>query len=304
MDGAIYKSIKEIIDILLEIEAHLTAWVDYPEEGVEDVENEELLKKLEIVESNIEKLLNSYDAGKIFKNGVDTVIVGKPNVGKSTLMNMLSGSDKSIVTNIPGTTRDVVEDTIMIGDIVLNIADTAGLRETEDIVEAAGVKIAKKRLENSYFVIAVFDGSEEFTQEDKELIEKIKDRPCVAVINKTDLERKLDARYIKDSIKNVVEISADSGEGKEELGKAINKILGLDKIDTSGAVVANERQRACLKDAQKEVKASIDALKIGLTLDAVNVCVDYATEYLMRLTGEKASEAIINQVFSNFCVGK
>ena len=303
-DGSTFKRIQDIKSILIDLVAHLTAWVDYPEEGIEDFPMDEIDASLNSAKAKMENLLKTYDVGKIFRNGVDTVIVGRPNVGKSTLMNLLSGTNKSIVTHIAGTTRDIVEDVVQVGDIVLNIADTAGLRQTEDVVESVGVELAQKRLANSYLALAVFDGSKEFLQQDKELVDQIKDRPTVAIINKTDLDKNIDDTYIKQNIKNIVYISADKGNGLQDLSDKICEIIGLNNVDTSSGIVANERQRACLSDALNELNSAIEAFQIGMTLDAVNVCVDYSIQHLLTLTGENASEAVISKVFENFCVGK
>lgn len=303
-DGAIYTEIKEIERILISASGHLAAWVDYPEEDIEEIEYSTLEKDMTLVKDKLEKLIKSYDVGQIIKNGVDTVIVGKPNVGKSTLMNMLSGTEKSIVTEVAGTTRDIVEEVISVGDVILNIADTAGIRETDDPVESVGVILANKRLENSYLILAVFDGSKELTKEDIDLISKLEGRQVIAIINKSDLEQKVDIEFIKSKIKHIVETSAKSGDGKQQLIDCVNSVLSLNQVSFSDAVVANERQRACVIKALENVKEALNAVLMQVTLDAVNVCIDFTIDSLLELTGEKASEAVVNEVFSKFCVGK
>ena len=207
-DGAVFSKIHQVIDRMLSISSALAAWVDYPDEDIDEVSDDNLRAGVEEICRRLHDILRGYDNGKILREGVSTVIVGRPNVGKSTLMNLLSGQEKSIVTQIPGTTRDIVEDTIRLGDLVLNLADTAGLRDTDDPVEKVGVELAKKRLDTSYLVLAVFDSSEELSEEDMELIEKIKDRPVVAVINKSDLSRKIDVEKIRQKIPHIAELSA------------------------------------------------------------------------------------------------
>ncbi|MEG1448185.1 MAG: tRNA uridine-5-carboxymethylaminomethyl(34) synthesis GTPase MnmE [Oscillospiraceae bacterium] len=303
-DGAIYTEIKEIEKILISASGHLAAWVDYPEEDIEEIGYASLEKDLRFVKEKLQKLIKSYDVGQIVKNGVKTVIVGKPNVGKSTLMNMLSGTEKSIVTEIAGTTRDVVEDVIYVGDVVLNIADTAGIRETDDPVESAGVLLANKRLENSYLILAVFDGSKELTKDDIELLEKLQGKQVIGIINKSDLGKNIDIELIKSKIKHIVDVSAMRGDGKQQLIDCVNSVLSLNQVSFSDAVVANERQRACVMKAIENVEEALNAVLMQITLDAVNVCIDFAIDSLLELTGEKACEAVVNEVFSKFCVGK
>lgn len=303
-DGAIFQKIHKVTDKLLEVSSALAAWVDYPDEDIEEVSDANLRKSVAEVCNSLENILKEYDTGKVLREGVSTVIVGRPNVGKSTLMNLLSGEQKSIVTQIPGTTRDIVEDTIRLGDVVLHLADTAGLRDTDDPVEKVGVELARKRLNTSYLVLAVFDSSEELSQEDLDLIDKIKDRPVVAVINKTDLPRKIDVEQIRAKIPHIAELSASAGEGVQVLEKEVRELLELSQLDSSSGIIANERQRACVEQAKNTMNEAMEALDCGETLDAVNVCIDSAIDSLLELTGERASEAVVDKVFERFCVGK
>lgn len=303
-DGAVFQKIHKVVDKMLEVSSALAAWVDYPDEDIEEVSDDNLRRSVDQICDSLHTILREYDSGRVLREGVRTVIVGRPNVGKSTLMNLLSGEQKSIVTQIPGTTRDVVEDTIRLGDVVLHLADTAGLRDTDDPVERMGVELARKRLDSSDLVLAVFDSSEELSQQDLELIDQIKDRPVVAVINKTDLERKMDIEQIKEKIPHIAQLSASAGEGVEELETQVREILNLAQLDSSSGIIANERQRACVEEATKTMEQAQQALQMGETLDAVNVCIDAAIDDLLELTGERASEAVIDQVFARFCVGK
>lgn len=303
-DGAVFQKIHRVVDKMLGVSAALAAWIDYPDEDIDEVSGENLNQSVMDICNSLHTILKEYDTGKVLREGVSTVIVGRPNVGKSTLMNLLSGEQKSIVTQIPGTTRDIVEDTIRLGDVVLHLADTAGLRDTDDPVEKMGVELARKRLNSSYLVLAVFDSSEELSAEDLELIEKIKDRPVVAVINKTDLERKIDVEKIREKIPHIAELSASAGEGVQALEREVRELLQLSSLDSSSGIIANERQRACVEQATKTMDEARQALEVGETLDAVNVCIDSAIDSLLELTGERASEAVINQVFERFCVGK
>lgn len=304
LEGKLFKEIKKITDKLLYDMALLSAWVDYPYEEIEDLSAEKLKSHIAESKNELEKLINDFGKGQIILEGVDTAIVGCPNVGKSTLMNLLSGTDKSIVTEIAGTTRDIVEDTVNAGGITLRLADTAGVRDTDDTVESIGVERAVKRLENAELVLAVFDGSRPLNGDDRRLIDLCKGKKAVGIINKTDLDK----NYLKDEIEKIfpqtVFISAKTGEGKAELISAIETLLDTADFDTSAAAVVNERQRDCCKKALDALNDAQNALDLGLTMDAVTVCLDSAAENLMVLTGEKATELVVNEIFAQFCVGK
>lgn len=304
MEGALYKKIRDINNDLVELAAHLSAWADYPEEDIPQVDKNNILKMLDKSINQLEKLLKSYDVGKIIKDGIDTVIVGKTNVGKSTLMNLISGCDKSIVTDIPGTTRDIVEETVFLGDVMLKLSDTAGIRNTDDPVEIIGVNKAKSKLKTAGLILAVFDASKELSDSDVELLEELKDTFCIAVINKIDLENKIDYKYIKEKVKKTVFISAKSADGLEELSEAVSELVKADDFDPNGGVIANERQYLASKKALACIKEARESLTFGMTLDAVTVSIECGIQELLELTGEKASEAVVNEVFSQFCVGK
>lgn len=304
LEGKLFKEIKQISDKLVYDLALLSAWVDYPYEEIEDLSENNLKEHIDYSINRLQKLINDFSAGQIILEGVDTAIVGCPNVGKSTLMNLLSGTEKSIVTEIAGTTRDVVEDTVNVGGITLRLADTAGVRETDDVVESIGVDRAVKRLRNAELVLTVFDASRPLNDADKRLTELCKGKKAIGIINKTDL----DINYLNDGFKEnfsqLVFISAKTGKGKDELVKAIQEVLGTADIDTSAAAVVNERQRDCCKKALEALIEADNALTAGMTMDAVTVSLDSAVEQLMVLTGEKATELVVNEIFAQFCVGK
>lgn len=303
-EGKISKEIFKVNDILVGCAAHLSAWADYPEEDIPEVESSTLSKDLNNAKKIVENLLKNYDAGMVLKNGVDTIIVGKPNVGKSTLMNQLTGYEKSIVTDIPGTTRDIIEETVVLGDITLNLSDTAGLRDTDNIVEQIGVDRARKKLETGGLILAVFDATDKLNDEDVNLLKTISSLPSVAIINKTDQTSVIDVEFIKSLVKNVVFISAKNGEGIGELIGIIEKITGTASFDPSVATLATERQRDCAVKALDAINEAINALEIGMTLDAVTVSIEDAVQSILEITGERAGEVIVHSVFSKFCVGK
>lgn len=303
-DGAIRTRIDKIKESLLAITAHLSAWADYPEEDIAEVTDEEIFTACDDAIKVLKNLLDTYDSGQAVKQGIDTVIAGRPNVGKSTLMNLLSGYEKSIVTDIAGTTRDVVEEIVVLGDVILRLSDTAGLRNTEDTVEKIGVDKAKKRLEQCTLLLAVFDNSVELDDEDIRLIESAEKVHTIAIINKTDLEQKLNIEYIKSKIKSVIYISALGGEGREELTKAVENIVGTANLNPSEGILSNERQRLAVKNAYDSIIEAKSALDLGFTYDAVTVSLEDAISELLELTGEKTSDEVIDRVFHNFCVGK
>ena len=303
-DGVLSRKIDSIADALVDLAAHLAAWNDYPDEDMESVEPGPLCAALRQSLGDCRDLLDHYDAGRILHQGVETAIVGRPNVGKSTLMNLLAGTQKSIVTAIPGTTRDVVEETVLAGEILLRLADTAGIRHTEDPVERAGVELARSRLESAQLVLAVLDRSQPLSGEDLTLLAQLKGRPAIAVLNKSDLPPRLDEEHLAGLVDRTVEISAKTGEGAEELTQSIAALLHLSQIDPAAPLLANERQRKCLQAAAAALEEAIRAAEAGVTLDAVTVCLDAAIDPLLELTGKKASEAVVDAVFAQFCVGK
>lgn len=303
-DGALFKKSQQVKQLLLDKAAHLSAWADYPEEDIPEVSEDSIMEAIEESISILEKLLSTYDMGQVVKEGIDTVIVGRPNAGKSTLMNLLVGREKSIVTNIAGTTRDVVEDTVLVGNVMLKLSDTAGIRDTDNEIEKIGVQKTFDKINGAGLVIALFDNNEVLNSEDIDLINKIKDMPCIAVINKIDLEDKVDKKYITDNIENVVYISAKQQDNIDELKNMIEKIAGTEDFDPSAGIIANERQRNAIRNAVNSLYEAKESLAMGMTMDAITVSLQETIDYLLELTGEKAGEEIVDSVFHNFCVGK
>ncbi len=303
-EGRLRAEIDEVKSLLIENAAHLAAWADYPEEDIPEVTDDALLHNLTEACGKLEVLLRSYDSGRVVKQGIDTLIIGKPNVGKSTLMNFLTGVEKSIVTDIPGTTRDIIEETVVIGNAVLILSDTAGLRDSEDPIEKIGVELVKKRLMSCGLALVVFDASRSLDENDFRMLELLGDVPSVAVINKNDLECVVDAEFIKSKADKTVFVSAAKGKGLDELTAAVEEITGAAAFDENAAVLSNERQYQCVVKAVEPLKEAQSALEAGITLDAVTVLIEEAIQSLLELTGERASEEIVHNVFSRFCVGK
>lgn len=300
--GGVSKKIDKIESDLVSADASIAAFSDYPDEDIEGLDYDNFLRMLNSAKAEIENMLSTYDAGRILREGIDTAIVGKPNVGKSTLMNMLSGAERSIVTDVAGTTRDVIEDTVTVGDITLRLADTAGIHKTDDTVESIGVKRAKERIDSAELVLAVFDGTKPLDKDDKELIESVKNKNTIVIINKTDLENKIDTSFFEGF--RVVEISAKHKTGYEKLAEEIAEISGTANLSPDSAVLIGERQRACAERALDGVNEAINALTCGQTMDAVGVCVDDALAALFELTGKRATNEVTDEIFRKFCVGK
>ncbi len=304
LDGNLSREIRGVAQSVISICASLAAWVDYPDDDIEDTSAADMLPVFENAEKELSDIIRRYDCGRAVTDGIDAVIVGKPNVGKSTLMNMLTGFERSIVTDIAGTTRDVVEEKIVLGEIIMRVADTAGIRETENVVENIGVSLARQRLERAELLLAVFDGSEPLTDDDLDIINSSKDKKAIALLNKADLPLAADRKIISDSFEFVVELSASTGEGRDDLEKAVAKICSTDEFNPNAACLTSERQRQCCVNALGSIRDAIAAIHSGMTLDAVNVCADCAIDALLELTGEKATSAVVDEVFSRFCVGK
>ena len=305
-EGRLFRLISDMSRKFVTILVELAAWVDYPEEDLPEISEDNLRESLKNALAGLDKIIADHDSGMILKNGVDTVIAGKPNVGKSTLMNMLLGYDRSIVTNVAGTTRDVIEESAKLGELILKLSDTAGIHETDDEVEKIGVDIAKKKLKNAMLVIEVFDISRELDEEDLELLEYVKrlGKKVIIVLNKSDLENVVERSQLEKYSDYVIEISAKLDEGREELQKATEKLLGIGGYDADSTIFANERQISCAERARKYLAMALESLDMGETLDAVTVMIDNGANALLELTGEKATEAVVDEVFSKFCVGK
>jgi len=303
-DGRLNREIGEIRQRIVTLLGQISAYCDYPDEDIVDVSRETLLKELAEILSKLDKMTEGFERGAVAKHGVDTAIVGSPNVGKSTIMNLLSGFEKSIVTDIAGTTRDIVEDTVRVGDFVLCLSDTAGIRQTEDTVEAVGVERAKQRLESAALILAVFDGSRELSKDDLDLIEAAADKNSIAVINKDDLESRINEQAVSSRFSKTVKISAAKGQGAGRLSDAICEALERYKLDGDALLIINERQYDCAMRAKKEVSAALEGTQEGQMPDMIGILLEEAVRALCELSGESATEAVVNEIFSKFCVGK
>jgi len=290
----------EIYDVLIQIEAG----IDYPEHEIEDVTRETIFSTLENAKKEIKKLSDSFDEGRVLKEGVRTAILGKPNVGKSSLMNTLLKEERAIVTDIPGTTRDTIEEFVNIRGIPLRIIDTAGIRKTDDKIEEIGVEKAKKEIKDADMIIAVFDISRELTEEDFEIIELIKNKKAIVIINKIDLETKWSSKEFF-SDRKILDISARTKVGIEELENEIEKLWKNNDMPTNeDIIVSNMRHKEMLINALNEIDIAIDALKCDLPIDMISINIKTILESLGTIVGQNVSEEVINGIFSRFCLGK
>ena len=302
-EGALYRRIRAVSEKILTLTTLIQAWIDYPDEMEDDFDGNLEAEKLIGVIGELTALLDSYDSGQLMRDGVPCAIVGRPNVGKSTLMNLLSGTERSIVTDIEGTTRDIVEETVMAGNIMLRLADCAGIRDTDDLVESIGVERMLKKIDSASLVFAVFDGSRPLSDDDRRLMSHLEGKDCICIINKTDLEQVIDKSELS-QFDEIIEISAKDISAAGKISEAVSRRTGLGRLDLSSGFIANERQRLCIQDAREYINQALAALQTGVTLDAVGIMCENALERLYELSGENVSEAVIEQVFARFCVGK
>lgn len=303
LTGESGKKIEEIKSVLVYASAMVAAFTDFPEEGEEEMESDKFFEKLSDAKEELQKLMSDYDKGKIIKDGVECVIIGKPNVGKSTIMNLLSRFDRSIVTAVAGTTRDIVEETVDIGGVNLKLCDTAGIHYSDDLVEKIGIDRALEKIETAGLVLAVVSAENPIDDEDIELIKKSGETPVIIIVNKTDINEKPNVGELE-KLGEIVYCSAKYGEGIEVLRECILEKIGVLNIDPSANLIANERQFNCIKTSYDALQRAIDDISGGQTLDAVGVLIEDAISALLTLTGENVSETVVAEVFSKFCVGK
>ena len=304
--GDLRDKINSFKKALLDITAHVNVVLDYPEEGIDDPLPVELRDNLEVVYEEAARLIESYDKGKKIKEGIKTVIVGKPNVGKSTLLNSLLREERAIVTHVAGTTRDVIEEVINIKGIPLVLVDTAGIRQTDDIVENIGVEKSKEFIEKADLVLLVLDASRELEDEDREVINQINEnhKKVIVLLNKIDLERKIDLDEY--NFENIVEISAQKNVGIEDMEEKIYSFIVDEKVEDSSEklIITNVRHKTALEKTKDAIRNIFETIDMGLPMDLISVDLKEALDSLSEITGEISSEDILDHVFGNFCVGK
>ena len=304
-EGVLSKEINKLRAYLLDV----LALIEYDVDFTEDDEEPDATVPVKVSESlnkaiiDMEKLLKGANEGKIIREGLKMTIVGKPNVGKSSLMNALLQEKRAIVTDIPGTTRDVIEEYINLGGIPVKITDTAGIRETEDVVEKIGVERSREKLEEADLVVLMLDTSRPLDDEDREIIKSVKDKKTIVLLNKVDLERKLQLEEL-DGLHNLIEISAMTGFGIEDLKQEIKELFFNGEVDNESLIITNSRHKQALYRALENCKIAEERLKMNEFLDLISIYVTSGLRALGEITGAELEEDLVNKIFSEFCVGK
>ncbi len=306
LEGGLLFEIDKIREPLLYTSAQFAAAVDYPDDEIADLSEESLRETLTEAIKKCEKLIAGADMGRIAKDGIVCVIAGRPNVGKSSLLNSLTNSERAIVTDIKGTTRDVIEESISIDGVAIRLFDTAGIRDAGDAVEKIGVDRSKSYIESADVVLLVFDSGEVLAHEDMDMISLTDEKKRIVVINKSDLEQKIDAERIKELVKTdvIVNISTKTESGIEELKKAISDICSLGEVSRGSTLVSNMRHTEALSEAKTALESALATLDSGMPMDMCSIDVSTALESLGLITGVSVSADIVDKIFAEFCVGK
>ena len=307
LEGNLSKKIKEIEKRMLDITVNIEVTIDYPEYDVEEVTNNEALESLKDIHILLRDLENSFNKGKIIKDGIKTVIIGKPNAGKSSLLNTMLKEDRAIVSDIAGTTRDTIEEYLNIDGIPLKLIDTAGIRDTDNTIEKIGVEKSKKLVNDADLVIAIFDISTNFDDDDRKIMNLIKDKKAIILLNKVDIlkENKSNEEEIKELNKPIIKISAKEEIGLDLLYNEIKKMFELNEISSNNEIlITNERHKNQIIKADKHILEGIETIEKHLPVDIISIYINQAMEDLGEITGENVSENIINEIFAKFCLGK
>lgn len=301
--GRISKEINSLREKLLAMIAHIEATVDYPEDDLEEATGESVSIELKELLKEINYILDTANEGKILRDGLNMAIIGKPNVGKSSLLNSLVMENRAIVTDIPGTTRDVIEEYINLDGIPIKVVDTAGIRDTDDLVEQIGVEKSREKIDESDVVILILDLSRDLEEEDTEIINMIKDKKHIVLLNKCDLNRKFTESCLE-GLDNIIEISAKNGYGIDKLKMTIKDMFFSGKINMSEVLLTNNRHKEAVYRAKERCLAALDTLQIGMSIDLASIDLRSAWMNLGEVTGDTMEEDLIDKIFSEFCLGK
>lgn len=307
LEGFLSQKIKEIKQDILDVMVNIEVSIDYPEYDVEEVTYNEVSEMLEKVEKKLKTLEKSFDSGKILKEGIKTAIIGKPNAGKSSLLNAILKENRAIVTEYEGTTRDTIEEFVNINGIPLKLIDTAGIRKSSDEVEKIGIEKSLKIAKEAQLIIAIFDSTKELSNEDIKILELIKDKKSIIILNKIDLKPIIDEKnpQLKQFSNSIIKISALKNIGIEELYDEITKLFGLNEINLDNeAIITNVRQKDLITKAIQELEKTKETIKNKMSIDIISIFIKNILEDLASITGESVSEDIIDEIFSKFCLGK
>lgn len=301
--GKTSKKIREIRADILEILAHIEALIDFPEEDIDNIFIEDIHKKISAQIDKISDLIKNQNGGRILREGLETAIIGKPNVGKSSLLNFLADTERAIVTDIPGTTRDSIEEFINIRGIPLKIIDTAGIRNSENIVEKIGIDKAKDYAKNAELILALFDSSKNLTAEDEEIFKLLENKNAIILLTKSDLPQIIDDKIIrKYTQEKIIHFSTKIGSGVNELFDAIIKKIG--GLDIENSFIRDEREADLLRRSLQHLQEAKITVEKNIGIDFISIDLRAALEFLSEITGESVSDDVINEIFSKFCIGK
>lgn len=307
LQGSLAKQMGNVRMRLIGMLADIEVTNDFPEYDIEEISTKKLQQNIAEIIRDLEKILANSEKGRILKDGLNTAIVGKPNVGKSSLLNLMLGEERAIVTDIPGTTRDIIQEFLDIGGIPLKIYDTAGIRQTQDTIEKLGVERAEKVLEQAELVLFVLDGSENLTKTDRDIIEKIKNKKVIVLINKTDLGIVINEKQVRQLLpdKKILTLSVKEAKGIEQLEKEITKMFFGGKIDAEHDVmITNIRQTHLVENAKNCLEDAMAAICGNMPIDCAAIDIRNAADYLGELTGQVVTQDVVNEIFGRFCIGK
>ncbi len=305
LEGNLSEKITKIRKMIISVMADIEATIDYPEYDLEEVTNAKISNILDEVDNLLNSLEKSFYNGKILREGISTAIIGRPNAGKSSLLNIILNEERAIVTDVEGTTRDTIEEFISIEGVPLKIIDTAGIRNASDEVEKIGVNKAKEIAKKSDIIIAIFDSNKKLTGEDREILDLLENRNAIILLNKIDLERKIDIKEIEKYNKPIIEISTKTRDGLEKLYNEISKMFKLNEIAIDGeTIVSNERHKTIIINSRKNLDKARETIKNNMPIDIISTYLKEIIEELGKITGETVTEDVISEIFSKFCLGK
>ncbi|HOM02269.1 MAG TPA: tRNA uridine-5-carboxymethylaminomethyl(34) synthesis GTPase MnmE [Acetivibrio sp.] len=307
LEGKLSQKIKDTRKKLIELLAHIEVTVDYPEHDIEEITGQMIYKEIGVIKEKLCDIIKGFEKGRIIREGIEAVIIGKPNVGKSSLLNELSGKSKAIVTDIPGTTRDIIEEYININGIPLRIIDTAGIRETEDVVEKIGVEKTHKAIDEADLVIMMIDAKRGIDEEDNKILTLLGDKKLIILINKIDLVDENQIKRIETLLegKKYIKTSIKEGTGISELENTITELFVQGEVNINEEILlTNIRHKNLIDSAVSSIKKAMDAIENSMTLDLVSIDITDAADYLGQITGESVSDDVMHEIFSRFCLGK